>query len=167
VTSDGPAPAEGSAVPARFSSAREREAEVSIAIDAAPDAAYALVSDMRVLAKLSPECFAVWRIGRAYVGWNRRGPIIWATSVRVRVAEPGAEFAFDVSSFGWPVARWGYRFVASGGGVIVTEYWRDRRGGVMDGAGWAITFRPPAERADMNRRGMRITLERLKSRLEA
>jgi hypothetical protein len=153
----------GSASPA----SREREAEVSIAIDATPERAYALVSDMRALARLSPECWAVWRFGRTYVGWNRRGPIVWATSCRVRVAVPGEEFAFDVSSFGWPVARWGFRFVASGAGVIVTESWRDRRGRVMDGVGWAITFAPPGDRADMNRRGMRTTLERLKARLEA
>jgi hypothetical protein len=145
---------------------REREAEVSIAIDATPEAAYAAISDLRAMGRLSPECFAVWRIGRSYVGWNRNGPVVWFTRCRVVVESPGTEFAFDVSSFGLPVARWGYRFTPSDGGVIVTEYWQDRRGRAMDGIGWAISFGPPQNRADMNRRGMLTTLERLKDSLE-
>jgi hypothetical protein len=145
---------------------REREAEVSIAIDATPEAAYSVVSDLREMGRLSPECFAVWKLGSSYVGWNRHGPAVWFTTCRVVVDEPGREFAFEVSSFGFPVARWGYRFAPSGGGVIVTESWADRRGRVMDIVGWAITFGPPTNRADMNRRGMLTTLERLKSRLE-
>jgi len=145
---------------------REREAEVSIAIDATPEAAYAVISALRAMARLSPEYFAVWRVGRSYVGWNRNGPAVWFTTCRVVVESPGREFAFDVSSFGLPVARWGYRFTPSGDGVIVTEYWQDRRGRVMDGVGWAITFGPPQDRADRNRRGMLTTLARLKSRLE-
>jgi hypothetical protein len=39
----------------------------------------------------------------------------------------GAEFAFDVTTFGMPVSRWGYRFSPTEGGTEVTEYWIDKR----------------------------------------
>lgn len=40
------------------------------------------------------------------------------------MADPGVEFAFDVTAFGFPVARWGYRFSPAEGG---TGYWVDKR----------------------------------------
>jgi hypothetical protein len=148
------------------STTRRRETEVSLRIDAIPAAAYDAVADMRAMAKLSPECFAVWRFGDRYVGWNRRKAIIWFTTCRIVVSEPGREFAFDVTSFGLRVARWGYRFTPSGDGVDVTEYWQDRRGRIMDAVGYVISGGPPGERATMNEGGMRTTLARLKDRLE-
>lgn len=64
-----------------------------------------------------------------FVGWNRRGTFVWFTNCRMVVAEADREFAFDVSSFGLPVARWGYRFAPAGDGTEVTEYWQDLRQG--------------------------------------
>nr|MDQ2882960.1 hypothetical protein [Actinomycetota bacterium] len=40
-----------------------------------------------------------------FIGWNRHGPRVWFSSCQVRVADPGAEFVFDVSALGFPVAR--------------------------------------------------------------
>jgi hypothetical protein len=74
-------------------------------------------------------------------------------------ADPGREFAFDVTSAGLKVARWGYRLAAVEGGTEVTEYWSDHRSpaiakitGVVVGV---------ADRAQHNRAGMEQTLERL------
>jgi hypothetical protein len=55
------------------------------------------------MARWSPECFAVWIWRRQngtparFIGWNRNGPFIWFSSCQVRVADPGVEFAFDVT----------------------------------------------------------------------
>src|SRR5438309_5724122 len=71
---------------------------------AAPAAeVFAAVADVRRMARWSPECFAVWiwrrQNGRParFVGWNRSGPFVWFSTCRVRVADPGVEFAFDVT----------------------------------------------------------------------
>ena len=85
------------------------------------------------MARWSPECFAVWvwrkTNGRParFIGRNRNGPFIWFTACQVQVADPGTEFAFDVTTFGMPVSRWGYRFLLTEGGTEVTEYWEDKR----------------------------------------
>jgi hypothetical protein len=147
----------------------------TITVSVAPQRAYEAVADVRRMARWSPECFAVWVYRRRgglparFVGFNRRTPFVWFTTCVVRVAEPGREFAFDVSTFGMPVARWAYQFAATqDGGTEVTELWRDRRvpgatllGLLFTGAG--TTRRRP----EVNREGMRTTLRRLKAELES
>jgi hypothetical protein len=110
------------------------DVEESIRVAAPPAAAYQAVAGLRRMARWSPECVGVWVLRRrpdggprSFVGFNRRGPFVWFTTCRVVTAEPHREFAFDVSTFGLPVARWGYRFVPDGGGTTITEYWVDRR----------------------------------------
>jgi hypothetical protein len=102
---------------------------------AAPAAeVFTAVADVRRMAGWSPECFAVWVWRRKdgtparFIGWNKCGPFVWFTTCQVRVVDPSAEFAFDVTTFGFPVARWGYRFSPVEGGTEVTEYWMDKRG---------------------------------------
>ncbi|MGH3810259.1 MAG: SRPBCC family protein, partial [Pseudonocardiaceae bacterium] len=96
--------------------------------------AFAAVADVRRMVRWSPECFAVWVWRRKdgmptrFIGWNKHGPFVWFTTCQVRVANPSVEFAFDVTAFGFPVARWGYRFSPAEGGTEVTEYWMDKRG---------------------------------------
>jgi hypothetical protein len=94
---------------------------------------------------------------------------VWFTTCVVRVADPGREFAFDVSTFGMPVARWAYRFVATeNGGTEVTELWRDRRVAGSTLLGLVFTgARTTRKRPEVNRDGMRTTLLRLKAELEA
>ena len=101
-----------------------------------------------------------------FVGFNRRGPFVWFTTCRTAVATPGVEFAFDVTTFGLPVARWGYRFAAADGGTEVTEYWQDRRSRGAYVLGRVFTGRSAASRPEVNRDGMRATLARLKRELE-
>ncbi|SCF01515.1 Polyketide cyclase / dehydrase and lipid transport [Micromonospora viridifaciens] len=144
-----------------------------ITVAAPAGTVYAAVAEVRRMARWSPECFAVWvtrRDGgqpRRFVGWNRRGPFLWFTTCRVVTATPGSEFAFDVTTFGQPVARWGFRFSETDGGTQVTEYWQDRRNGASRVLGRIFTGRAAAERPTVNRNGMRETLRRLKRDLEA
>ncbi|HET8661477.1 MAG TPA: SRPBCC family protein [Micromonosporaceae bacterium] len=159
-------------------------AEVAERVTVAAPAAevFAAVADVRRMARWSPECFAVWVWRRRnglpdrFVGWNRRGPFVWFTTCRVAVAAPGEEFAFDVTTFGQPVARWGYRFAqgpdgAAGGAeragaTEVTEYWQDRRNRAATILGRVFTGTPRGGRPEANRQGMRETLARLKRELE-
>lgn len=143
-----------------------------VTIGVAPAAAYRAVRDVRRMARWSPECFATWvwarRDGAAvrFVGFNRRGPFAWFTTCRVVIDRPDQEFAFDVSTFGLPVSRWGYRFAAAPEGTEVTEYWRDRRTRGALILGRIFTGRVTHHRPEANREGMRTTLARLKRTLE-
>ena len=144
-----------------------------VTVGAAPEAVYRAVSDVRGMARWSPECFATWvwsrrdGVAARFVGFNRRGPFVWFTTCRVVVAEPSEEFAFDVTTFGMPVSRWGYRLAAVPSGTEVTEYWKDRRTRGAWVLGRIFTGRATKERPAVNRDGMRVTLERLKRELEA
>ncbi|MFB6392745.1 SRPBCC family protein [Polymorphospora lycopeni] len=143
-----------------------------ITVAAPTETVYAAVADLRRMTRWSPECFAIWvtaRNGgrpRRFVGWNRRGPFLWFTTGRVVVAEPGREFAFDVTAFGQPVARWGYRFTPADGGTEVTEYWHDRRNRAAMVLGRIFTGKVAKVRPAANREGMRQTLTRLKDDVE-
>jgi hypothetical protein len=143
------------------------EVSERVTVAASPDAVYALIADPKRMAQLSPECVAVWVTrrseGRAdrFVGWNRRGPYLWFTTCRVVTAATGREYAFDVTTFGQPVSRWGYRFAEVDGGTEVTEFWEDRRNGFSRGLGRVFTGRVAHNRSEANRAGMRTTLARL------
>lgn len=102
-----------------------------------------------------------------FIGWNKHGPFVWFTTCQVRVANPSVEFAFDVTAFGFPVARWGYRFSPAEGGTEVTEYWMDKRGRGATVLGRIFTGKSATMRSEINRDGMRKTLHRLKSELES
>lgn len=147
-------------------------AEEHIVVDVPPAEVFAAVTDVRRMARWSPECFAVWIWRRdngrpaRFIGWNRYGPFVWFTTCQVRVVDPDAEFAFDVTTFGFPVARWGYRFSSTEGGTKVTEYWVDRRGRGATVLGRIFTGKSATMRPEVNREGMRETLRRLKSELE-
>lgn len=148
------------------------EVAEKITVAAAPRAVYDAVSDVRRMARWSPECFAVWVWSRRngtparFVGFNRRGPWVWFTTCRVVAAEPGVEFGFDVTTFGMPVARWTYRMAGAPGGTEVTEHWLDQRSQGAHLLGRIFTGRSVNARPQVNRDGMRTTLTRLKRELE-
>ena len=152
-----------------------RPADVAerITVGVPPADAYQALSDLRRMARWSPECFAmlVWsrRNGAParFVGFNRRGPLVWFTTCRVVTAQAGEEFAFDVTTFGMPVARWSYRLELVAGGTEITESWRDQRGRGAHVLGRVFTGKVANNRAEANREGMRTTLARLKLELEA
>jgi uncharacterized protein YndB with AHSA1/START domain len=144
-----------------------------ITVGAAPADVYRAVSDVRRMARWSPECFAtlVWSrsggVPARFVGFNRRGPWVWFTTCRVVTAKPGEEFAFDVTTFGMPVARWSYQLTARPDGTEVTERWLDQRGRGAHILGRVFTGKVANDRPTANRDGMRTTLTRLKRELEA
>ncbi|MFE6225554.1 MULTISPECIES: SRPBCC family protein [unclassified Streptomyces] len=146
--------------------------EESVVVDAPPVVVYGLVADLRGMGRWSPECRAVWvlrppaRAGSRFVGFNRRGPFLWPTVGRVVRARTDSEFVFDVSAFGLPIARWGYRFEPEGAGTRVTEFWQDLRTGGPRGRaaellGTVFAGSGPARRVALNRAGMRTTLARI------
>ncbi|HEY3735770.1 MAG TPA: SRPBCC family protein [Streptosporangiaceae bacterium] len=144
-----------------------------ITVGVPPADVYRAVSDVRRMARWSPECFAtlVWsrRDGAParFVGFNRRGPWVWFTTCHVVTAEPGRQFAFDVTTFGLPVSRWSYQLTAAGPGTEITERWLDQRGRGARILGRVFTGRVAASRPEANREGIRTTLDRLKRELEA
>lgn len=161
---------------------REWVVEESVAIDAAAQDVYAAVADPGRMREWSPEVFATWVRGRTvtsgtrFVGFNRIGRRVWFTTCQVTAAVPGETFAFRVSTFGMPVALWGYRVEdvsrdPSAPRTRLTEYWedqrRDNRGAALASLlGRLFTGVPADRRAAVNREGMRATLDRIRTVLE-
>jgi hypothetical protein len=149
------------------------EVAEEITVGVPPADVYGAVCDVRRMARWSPECFAVWVWSRRdgaparFVGFNRRGPFVWFTTCHVVAAQPGQEFAFEVTTFGMPVARWSYRMATVPGGTQVTEHWLDQRGRGAHILGRVFTGRVANTRPEANREGMHTTLARLKRELEA
>ncbi|MFJ3880995.1 SRPBCC family protein [Streptomyces sp. NPDC090077] len=155
---------------------RRMKVEESLFFKGSQVDAYEAVADVRSMGRYSPECRLVLgprgpvTAGRGFVGINRKGPFVWFTWCRVVHAEPHERFTFDVSTFGLPVARWGYRFTPEDDGVRVTETWEDLRTGrgarLTELLGLLFTGTPAGRRADANRAGMRTTLLRLRRAVE-
>jgi uncharacterized protein YndB with AHSA1/START domain len=147
----------------------------SITIDAAPEAVYDLVADVARMGEWSPEAVGARGAsvrpspGDRFVGFNRRGPVIWWTYCTVLRAERGVVFEFDVDFGPIAVSRWTYTFEPSSQGTTnLVETWLDRRQGPL-----SLPIRAfgklviPEDRAEHNRATMRATLVRLKAAAEA
>ncbi|NVI86781.1 SRPBCC family protein [Actinomadura sp. BRA 177] len=161
---------------------REWVVEESTSVAAGPGDVYAAVADLRRMGEWSPEVFAIWVRGKTvapgarFVGFNRIGWRVWFTTCQVTAAVPGKAFAFRVSSFGMPVALWGYRFEdvsddPSAPRTRLTEYWedlrRDNRGAkFVSILGKVFTGVAAERRAAVNRAGMRATLDRIRTAVE-
>jgi uncharacterized protein YndB with AHSA1/START domain len=150
--------------------------EVSIDIDASPQAVYDLVADLPAMGRWSPECYRCdWAGGATkaapgarFIGRNRIGVRRWSTRGVVVVADPGRELTFDISYYGLPVSRWSYRISERPGGITLTESTEDRRGPVVRFAGSALLMGTPgADRTRRNQDTMAVTLRRLKQAAEA
>lgn len=148
------------------------EVAEEITVQAPASDIFAAVGDVKRMAHWSPECFAVWVWRRKdsrpdrFIGWNRRAAFIWFTTCRVAVDEPDNEFAFDVTTFGQPVSRWGYRITPGPDGAVLTEYWQDQRNKTAFVLGKIFTGSVAKRRPQANREGMRETLARIKQDLE-
>ncbi len=99
--------------------------EVSVHVDAPPDAVYSVVSDVTRMGEWSPETTkCVWvdgatgpAVGAHFKGSNKRGMVRWSTTPTVVAADAGREFAFDVGAD----TRWTYRFEPDGTGTKLSE----------------------------------------------
>lgn len=155
----------------------ERTVAETVHVRATPELTYRAIADFGRMAEWSPEFAGAWTRGRAlaegtwFVGFNRRGPLLWFTTGRITVADPGREFAFRVTAFGVPTAVWGYRIEPAQDGAEVTEYWEylgrgSRASRFIELLGLVFSATPPSARPERNRQGMRATLARLKTHLE-
>jgi len=145
--------------------------EAQVHIDASPETVYGVVSDVTRMGEWSPETIKCeWIdgatgpvVGARFKGSNKRGFVRWSTKPVVIVADPGREFAFDVS----PDTRWRYRFEADGTGTTVSESFemlRDVRWYYAFAERWLM--RVTDRKADLES-GMAATLERVKRVVEA
>lgn len=147
-------------------------ASAQVTVAASPQTVYGLLTDLDRFTELAQEPVAMrWTRGTEaapgsrFRGTNRNGWRRWSTTCTVTDADPGRTFAFEVVSFGIPVARWQYDIDPAEGGCVVTESTWDRRPGwFVKPGGWATGV---ADRDTVNAANIRATLDRLKARAEA
>jgi hypothetical protein len=139
----------------------------SIDIETTPEKAFAIISDLPAMGRLSPENDGgEWldgateaHVGAKFKGDNSRAGDQWSTVAKVKVYEAPTSFVFDVSWRRWPIARWEYSIEIAPGGCRVTETWTDRRNMLLRKQGDSDGF----VRAEFTKDSIRQTLERLKS----
>ena len=145
----------------------EQTVQVERFITADPNDLYGLVADIERMGEWSTETEACeWvggetgpAVGAKFRGKNRNGKKRWSTMCKVVVAEPGKEFAFDVTVGPLKVARWAYVFEPTAEGCRVTETWTDHRGRIATLAGKPASG--VTDRVSHNRATMEQTLEHL------
>ena len=147
------------------------DASAHIDVAASPQRVFDLVSDLRTLGGVAEEYSGGrWlgatgpSAGARFRGVNRRGWRVWPTVATVTDCSV-SRFAFEVRSFGLPVARWQYDIEPTDSGCRVTESTWDRR------PGWykPITMLATGvtDRAVTNQRNIEATLQRLKQTAES
>ena len=144
-----------------------------IEVKASPEQVYALVSDPGVLAELSDEYTGHRWLGGAsgpaagvrFRGSNKNGFRRWSTLSTVTDADIGARFAFDVRSFGQPVARWQYDIEQDGDVCVVVERTWERRSRWFKAVSSLATG--VWRRDETNQANIDATLRRLKAKAEA
>ncbi|HEY4333890.1 MAG TPA: SRPBCC family protein [Ilumatobacteraceae bacterium] len=146
---------------------------VSRHVNAAPEAIYAMVSDLPRMGEWSPEnCGGTWLrgatsavVGAKFKGRNENGKKTWTTMCKVAICDAPTTFAFDVTAVGIAIARWQYDIVADGDGSLVTESFFDRRNSLakkLGGPASGVT-----DRESHNRTTMEHTLTELAGAAEA
>jgi uncharacterized protein YndB with AHSA1/START domain len=145
----------------------------SIQIHAPAQVVYDLVADPMRMAEWSPECVRCrWMAGRGraevgarFRGTSRNGRRRWSTTSTIADMRPGELFAWDVTYFRQPVARWEYRIEPQPDGVKLVETVEDRRGRLLRAVSPLITGSP--DRAKRNAATMESTLQAVRVAAEA
>jgi uncharacterized protein YndB with AHSA1/START domain len=144
------------------------QGEATIHIDAAPEAVYALVTDVARMGEWSPECVkAEWvdgatgpAVGAKFKGHNKLGRFMkWSTTPEVTVVDPPREFAFRTKETIW---RYRFEAAAAGTGTDVTETFET----VSYGKAMQL-IAPERKRQPQIVEGMQETLRRIKAAAEA
>src|SRR5262245_43153951 len=146
--------------------------ERSVLINAPAATVYTLVSDPMRMADWSPECVRCRWIGDAdkavvgarFRGTSRNGRHKWSTTSAITEMRPDELFAWEVTYFGQPVARWEYRLEPGLDGVRLIESVDDRRGRLLRKVSPLITGSP--DRDARNGETMDSTLEAVKAAAE-
>ena len=104
--------------------------DASVDISAAPDAVYALVSDIARMGEWSPEATGgEWldggtgNVGDRFEGHNRSGEREWTRECEVAKADPGQDFTFVVGGVEANCTWWSYEMKPSATGTTLTERW--------------------------------------------
>jgi uncharacterized protein YndB with AHSA1/START domain len=145
---------------------------VSRVIAASPERLYELITNLPRMGEWSPENRGGrWLKGAGgaavnarFKGKNANGWRRWSTVAKVLIADRPREFVFEVTSRGFPVAKWGYVLEPVGAGTRVTETWYDNRSSLF--AKVSSTAVGVRDRAAFNRTSMEQTLERLAAAAE-
>lgn len=147
--------------------------EKSIHIRAPATTVYGLIADPIRMAEWSPECVRCrWtagsetaKVGARFRGTSRNGRRRWTTSSTITQVRPAELFAWEVTYFRRPVARWEYRIELTDDGVRLVEAVEDRRGPLLRAVSPLITGSP--DRDKRNADTMETTLEAVKAAAEA
>lgn len=97
--------------------------QARIDIDASPEAVWALVSDLTLMPKWSPQCklmkaFGPLRPGTKTVNVNRRNYLFWPTTSRITEVVPERKLAFRVNENN---TVWSYELEPTATGTRLTE----------------------------------------------
>ena len=97
--------------------------QARIDIDASPEAVWALVSDLNLMPKWSPQCklmkvFGPLRPGARTVNVNRRNYLVWPTTSRITEVVPERKLAFRVNENN---TVWSYELEPTATGTRLTE----------------------------------------------
>ncbi len=149
--------------------------QVSVRIDAPPEAVYALVADVTRMPEFSPEILrCTWldgatspAFGARFEAVNKvaRGPA-WKNRPVVIAAQPGREFAFSRTEKLSGTLVWRYRLEPEGTGTRLTESYQVTR--PISRLGWFIIgrlFGCHDRRVEL-RAGMGQTLQRIRETAE-
>jgi hypothetical protein len=104
-------------------------------------------------------------MGARFRGTSRNGWRRWTTTSTIVEMRPTEAFAWEVTYFGRPVARWEYRIEPHAEGVQLVESVQDRRGRLLRAVSPYITG--SADRAERNADTMESTLQAVKAAAEA
>jgi len=149
----------------------ERELKAEVTVEASPERVWEKLTDLKELAKDSPELLAMWplkpgglRENQWYLGINRRKGVVWPTRNVVAILDPGKTLAWDTKTSG---ARWIYELTPEGSGTRLTQRRPIPRRRTITGRVFAMGFlggKDPHD--DELQEGMRRTLEGIKSAIE-
>jgi uncharacterized protein YndB with AHSA1/START domain len=145
----------------------------TVLIQAPADRVYELVADPMRMREWSPECVGCRWIGDVtsavpgarFRGTSRNGWRRWSTTSTIAAMRPSELFAWEVTYFGQPVARWEYRLEPDAAGVRLTETVLDRRGALLRRVSPFITG--SSDRSKRNAETMQGTLEAIKAAAES
>jgi uncharacterized protein YndB with AHSA1/START domain len=145
--------------------------ETSIDVDAAPDRAWTVLSDLKRMPEWSPQCRGMWplsalRTGTITVNMNRQGRKYWPTASKVVRFEPNHAIAFQTLTNN---SVWVFEITPTATGSRITE----RRLVPQDGTTWisetivAHVLGGEEGFDDEMLDGMNATLAKIKAAVEA
>ncbi|WP_084223300.1 SRPBCC family protein [Mycolicibacterium holsaticum] len=96
---------------------------------APPEVIWELLTDITRMGEWSPECTGgQWLdgadravVGARFRGSNRWGPLTWATTCEIEIADRPHQFVYGASHSTGALTRWSYNLSPDGTGTLLTE----------------------------------------------